>query len=405
MASVFPYHIADGTALNYDTFVQLAEIVANGHLEVIDFLHDEGIILDFYVLLKMFDRCKATSLHSMVSKGIFTEYRHCVFNCLITDGEIDILKESYKAFLSDMDECTFRCCAEGGNIEVMNWLLQQHECEWTLGLFRCAAKSGNIQMMELCLRNGCPTGEILYASALENKNKETALDTLIWLHEHNIPWHECVCQFAAKHGNLKALRWARENGCPWNEDTFNYAAQYGTIEILDYCFENNCPVDHNDIYHFPFFDRELKPTESDLQERSLKVYKWLFQHSIPWSDEAGMLAAHEGHLATLMWAVENGCPWHDDILGYAIGSYDISIVKYCVEHLSSIDETVYVLAIEKMNKTHERRVSDVTDIQMIKMLQIFRDYGVPWSRDIISNAERIGRSNVANWLRCVGCPE
>lgn len=104
-----------------------------------------------------------------------------------------------------------------------------------------------------------------------------------------------------------------------------------------------------------------------------------------------------------MWAIENGCPWHEDILKEAFGSYNMPMVEYCLERLSTTDADIYVLAMNKMNNS--KKMANVTDAQMIKMLQKIHDYGIPWSRDIISCAERLGRSNVASWLRCVGCPQ
>jgi hypothetical protein len=139
-----------------------------------------------------------------------------------------------------------------------------------------------------------------------------------------------------------------------------------------------------------------------MEERSLKVYKWLHQRSVPWDDTASLEAVKERHWETFMWAIENGFRLHEDILGRAIGDYNIAMVEYCLQHLPSTDDTIYLLALNKMSEDHERR--NITDVLMINMLQKIHDSGIPWSRDIIACAERLGRSNVANWLRCIGCP-
>ncbi|GFH52670.1 hypothetical protein CTEN210_09146 [Chaetoceros tenuissimus] len=414
MKSVFPYSYND----DYDelklTGNIIVDTIANGHLDVIEYLHDQGVDLDDLIyhvdedlFYKMKDKkCKASSLHWMATKGIICFWKDKVFNYLLQHGEIAILKEHYANSFHLMNEFTFRNCAEGGSTEVMNWLLQvNNDCDWDSFVFAAAAKSGSIPMMELCLQNGCPPHTYICSSAMENIDKEVALTTLKWLREHNIPWDFGVCYRAAIHGNLKALKWARENGCPWSTQTYNNAAQYGNIDILDYCFQNNCPIERDRIYHFPFVDEYSAPTLRELQERSLMVYKWLHHHSIRWSNDASLAAAEAGHLATLMWAMENDCPWHEGILGYAFRSYDIPLVEYCLQRLSPIDDNIYVLAMDEMNETNERSVDNVTDAEMIEMLQKIHDHGLPWSRDIIPHAERLGRSNVASWLRCVGCPE
>ena len=376
----------------------IIETIANGHLDVVEFLSDHGVRLDYFMLClddddflnKMRDKCKATSLHWMVSEGIISEHDFLKGNIakdLARDGEIDILIESYKKYI---DQDSLYACAETGNFEAMNSLLQVSDFDfnWTLELFSQAAKSGNIPMMELCLRNGCTTGASICSSAMQNKNHEAALTALKWLYKHGIPWDERVCTYAAVYGNLKALRWARENGCPWNSYTFNYAAQYGHIDILEYCFNDNCPV-ISTIWYFAVWDYD--------QLRSLKVYKWLQKHSIPWDGTACLAAARAGQLATLKWAIQNGCPWQDDIFEEASKYYNIDILKYCFQHLSSMDDSVYVFAINKMSKYSCSR-------EMIEVLQIIHDHGIPWNRDIIPCAERLGEKEVADWLRCVGCP-
>ncbi|GFH52671.1 hypothetical protein CTEN210_09147 [Chaetoceros tenuissimus] len=295
--SVFPYRDADGSGF-YDLLVQLAETVANGHLDVIEFLYDHGIDFDDEdIITEIKDRGKASSLHWMMEEGMISPcWEDQVFTYLVQDGEIDILKKSYGDSSNYVNEFTFVQCAKGGSIEVMKWLLQENDCEWSSYLFYNAAQSGSIPIMELCLQHGCPNDEYICAGTIKNKNKEAALDALKWFRAHDWAWSSRVCENAAEYGNLKALKWARENGCPWDSHTFNCAAQYGHMEILDYCFENKCLVDHSSIYHYPFEDEFFDSTFSELQERSLRVYKWLHQHSIPWDKEVSLVAAQEGHL-------------------------------------------------------------------------------------------------------------
>ncbi|GFH59489.1 hypothetical protein CTEN210_15965 [Chaetoceros tenuissimus] len=403
--SVFPYRDADATEITIDYFLQLVETVTNGHLEVIQFLHDEGVDLDCeQIICEIGRRGKSSSLHWMASKGIISDREdEVVFYYLLKDREIDILNESYEDFFLNVHQSTFYGCAEGGSIELLNWLLEENNCEWDSSLFSNAAKSGSIPMMELCLQNDCPSPEYVCSSAMENKNQEAALDALKWLRDHNVPWDYRVCAYAAMYGNLKALKWAREKGCPWNMYTFEWAAQYGHIKILEYCFENNCPVRYDRTFYDPFEDDpSFNYTFHEKQEISLKLYKWLHQQAVPWIDEAGLIAAQEGHWKTFKWATENGCPLHEDVLLCAIDECNIPMVEYCLHNLPSTDNTVHFLALNNMNEIHRRR--NITDALMINMLQKIHYCGIPWSSDIIACAERLGRSNVANWLRCVGCP-
>ena len=398
---------------NYNNHEQMQDViletVANGHLDVVEFLYDHGVDLDNltnpleneFFFKEMRDKCKATSLHWMVSKGIISDWaKGYIAKDLVRDGEIGILKESYTEYIN---QDSLYACAEAGNFEIMNWLLQELDIdvELTFNLFSKAAKSGNIPIMELCLRNGCPTDESICSSAMQNKNGEAALTALKWLHEHDIPMDEGVCTYAARYGHLKVLRWARENGCPWDRETFNSAAKHGHIDILEYCFKNNCPMDSTLIYQMPFDDHLSEPTFSEMQERSLKVYKWLHQHSIPWDDTACLATAKAGHLATLKWAIENGCPWHEGVFEeLRVNCINtVAMMKFCLQHLSSMDDSVYIFAINKMNGRWK-----YDQPAMIEVLQMFHDYGMPWNRDTVPCADRLGLKLVAGWLRCVGCP-
>jgi len=40
----------------------------------------------------------------------------------------------------------------------------------------------------------------------------------MWLRQHDCPWNEKLCAYAAANGHLEVLKWAREHGCPWQED-------------------------------------------------------------------------------------------------------------------------------------------------------------------------------------------
>ncbi|GFH52661.1 hypothetical protein CTEN210_09137 [Chaetoceros tenuissimus] len=161
--SVFPYDDEDGVWNNYEIMIQLAEIVANDHLDVIEFLHKQDMNLDYEsFVMEIESRGKTRNLHRMVSKGLISSFwiNHSIFNHLVQDGEIDILREFYEPSSDYVDEYTFKLyCVEGGNVEVMNWLLQENDCEWSSFLFSRAAISGSIPMMELCLQNGCPMDE------------------------------------------------------------------------------------------------------------------------------------------------------------------------------------------------------------------------------------------------------
>jgi len=52
------------------------------------------------------------------------------------------------------------------------------------------------------------------------------IENIIYAHEHNYPWNELTCDYAAENGHLDCLVYAHENGCPWNNITCDYAAEH-----------------------------------------------------------------------------------------------------------------------------------------------------------------------------------
>ena len=47
---------------------------------------------------------------------------------------------------------------------------------------------------------------------------------LRWAREHNCPWDEATCAFAASNGELDVLRWAMEHGCPGGDQYAHHLA-------------------------------------------------------------------------------------------------------------------------------------------------------------------------------------
>ena len=171
----------------------IVETVENGHLDIIEYLHDQGVDLNEVIECiddDEFRRMKAINLHSMVSTGIIEDWtKEHIVHHLAIDGETDILKKCYTKYINSDSLFAF---AEAGNFEAINWLLQENDFdfEWTFDLFWKSAKGGSIPIMELCLQNNCPNHDSICVSAMQNKNKEVALTALKWLREHNIRWDE-----------------------------------------------------------------------------------------------------------------------------------------------------------------------------------------------------------------------
>ena len=66
-----------------------------------------------------------------------------------------------------------------------------------------------------------------------------------------------------------------------------------------------------------------------------------------------------------------------------------------------LDRDIYIDIIQGMV---DGRYPDRADATLIQIFQLFRDYDFDWDEDLVATAEYTGRTKVARWLKCNGCP-
>jgi len=115
------------------------------------------------------------------------------------------------------------------------------------------------------------------------------LRVLKWLRGQNCSWDSMTCSGAAMNGHLELLQWARGEGCKWNSDTCYEAARGGHMEVLKWAINNGCP------YHEEDFEEISDPD----------FHEWFgeYKDSGPWGWFTCMVAASNGHLDVLKWAM------------------------------------------------------------------------------------------------------
>jgi hypothetical protein len=99
-----------------------------------------------------------------------------------------------------------RHAAANGHVDVIDWLLQQHSEVVLSSLMICyAATNGHLAMCQYLCKIGCP----LDAPACTGAARKGHFDVLVYLLEHNCPWHEqLVCEYAAYNGHIEMMAYA-----------------------------------------------------------------------------------------------------------------------------------------------------------------------------------------------------
>lgn len=202
---------------------------------------------------------------------------------------------------------------EDGASRILEWL-KDNKTIFSLdeSAYIIAAGSGNLKALQQ-LRDKSIQGEALVWNEriVEVAAKEGHLDILKYLrnssiHEHaNIcPWDESACTVAAFYGRTDILQWLRnptiETSSTDLSEKYTTEDSNNHSEPSDFC---NCEtVKHNS-------------TAKDIDEKSRNN----FEDSLPcpWNQKTCTAAVKGGHLNTLKWLLENGCPCGYDTFKYA----------------------------------------------------------------------------------------
>ena len=147
---------------------------------------------------------------------------------------------------------------------------------------------------------------------------------LQFLHEHEAPWDEWTCAFAAKNGNLDCLKYAREQGCDWDEETCVFAAENGYLECLKYAHENGCPWNE--------WACALAAWNGQLE-----CLKYAHEQGCRWNESTCANAASNGQLECLKYAHEEGCPWDKD---ECIGAARANVHTACVTYMLTLKDAL-----------------------------------------------------------------
>lgn len=131
---------------------------------------------------------------------------------------------------------------------------------------------------------------------------------------NNKLWNEKTCAVAAENGHLHVLKWLRENGCPWDRDVTTFAASGGHTDVIYWARINGCKWSEDACTAASGGILYAKTNRYRISAYSNKVYKKTYDG---------------GHLSTLIWLIENGCPVdYGRVLTAAIHNNQIHIIEW-----------------------------------------------------------------------------
>jgi hypothetical protein len=121
----------------------------------------------------------------------------------------------------------------------------------------------------------------------------------------------------------------------------------------------------------------------------LETLKWLRENGCPWNEWTCASAAFNGHLETLKWARENGCPWNEWTCANAAKNGQIETLKWARENGCPWNEVTCTYA------------AGYGHLETLKWL---RENGCPWDEVTCRYAAENGQIETLKWARGNGCP-
>jgi hypothetical protein len=248
--------------------------------------------------------------------------------------------------------------AQSGRLSVLQQLLSEQQCPQLPGLSQYAARSGSISMLN-------------------------------WLRTQS--W--CVFDYSTCAGavfgrQLAALQHLRTEGCSWDEEQMHrVAASSGSIEIVEWLRQQG---------GIRFDAAAAMASAAGAGQTAMCEH--LRSIGCDWNSKACSTAAVHGHLETLRWLREHGCPWDVSEWFIDIARYGrMKILDFIVEQGEVLDAELMTAALNCAGASGE-----------LQTAQWFRHHGAQWPAVLgAGGAERHcalhwGADAVA-WARAEGC--
>lgn len=135
-----------------------------------------------------------------------------------------------------------------------------------------------------------------------------------------------------------------------------------------------------------------------------------------WSETTMRLAASLGHLASVRFLHERGCPWDAQALRAAVQNGHFDVVRYLGDHgcprdADIIDVGVQQNRLDMVRYLHEtgstfdsKNVTSAAQAGNLDILRYLHEHGCPWEERAVDGAIRCKQIDAVRFLREHGCP-
>jgi hypothetical protein len=206
------------------------------------------------------------------------------------------------------------------------------------------------------------------------------LSVLQFLRAQGCPWDEMVSAAAARRGDLEMLHWALEQGCPYNRYALlSSAASSGSFEMVAW------------VRQLQFVQLDAETLAAAAAEGHTAMCEHLRAEQCPWGESA-CNAAFIGHIDTLRWLHEHGCPFEVELVCEPAASHGTVEVMMFLQQIGLMSTPA--LLTEMLNSAGAYNT--------LAAAQWLRQQGAEWP-PVLSAHGTVWSGDALAWARAEGC--
>ena len=252
----------------------MKEAARNGRLEIIKYLHSEGVPLDRNLCFYTVRSGNIELIEWLIEKGCIVD-EHLIISAVIR-GNLKIVK--WLRSLNPpcmLSKHAFFMAAEYNRLEILIYLKEQGLTPDTMDTLNMAVSTNHLEVFHWLRNEGYDINPIkciehvmstidpeLPNFFIEDPNFTVSKNMCInsagngdlrifeWLKNQNysIEIDEIMCNIAGSNGHFKLFKWLRSEGCSWSENTTKAIAINGHLDILKWAIDEGCPYNLQDLY-------------------------------------------------------------------------------------------------------------------------------------------------------------
>ena len=365
-SSIFHYAATSGHVLILEEYKQfyckesIDDASNRGHLNVLEWAHDQGYTFSLYVSLNVAGRGHIHILEWLLSKGL--EVHPDVGVEASCYGYLDILKwvVDNKLIVTTSFAIIWKNALQDNQLHIIKYLKENNLCVDMLKLVsKNSFANTNLDVAKYLYKEFgfrvSTSGSLDVVQWIDSENVEPTidnyinacskghLDTIKYLYQNNYPINKAckICVYG-NNADIELIKWAHKEGFSFNEDFIENVATVGRLDILQWAYDSG-------------FSNMNKVFSIAVQQNYMDIYRWCFEKNFDFSEIECLNVARTGNLNALKYARMKGRKLSTSVYYYVMDSNDFEMLEWLIQ----IDPTKGQFACELAAKSNNHKFLEV----------------------------------------------